>query len=37
MGLLIESTGRYDAGIYLLAAFGLMGVFCSGVLLKRGN
>jgi sugar phosphate permease len=37
MGLLIESTGLYDAGIYLLTGFGLMGVICSGVLLKRGN
>lgn len=37
MGLLIESTGSYDAGIYLLAAFGLIGAVCSGVLLKRGN
>ncbi|HPT69870.1 MAG TPA: MFS transporter [Syntrophomonas sp.] len=37
MGLLIESTGLYDAGIYLLAGFGFMGVVCSGVLLKRGN
>jgi sugar phosphate permease len=37
MGILIEITGLYDAGIYFLAAFGLLGTVCSFVLLKRGN
>ncbi|MGE5379702.1 MAG: MFS transporter [Methylocystaceae bacterium] len=37
MGLLIELTGNYNAGMYFLTACGLMGAFCSFLLMQRGK
>jgi len=37
MGILIQLTGTYNAGMYLLAMFGAMGAGCSLVLMRRGR
>lgn len=37
MGLMIQLTGTYNAGMYLLAVFGLLGAVCSLILQQRGK